>query len=194
MLSRERRLFFLAWLKNPLRVGTPVASGRRLARAMAAQLSSVREDEYVLELGAGTGAVTRALLQSGIPPKHLIIIERNHAFLEQLKQSFPQAIVLHGDARHAKELLHQRGIQHVAAIVSSLPLLSMPDTVRQAIVHAAFAVIKPDGVFIQYTYGLLSPVPERHQHVIGIRGQVAQRVWRNFPPARVWRYTAGAVA
>jgi phosphatidylethanolamine/phosphatidyl-N-methylethanolamine N-methyltransferase len=187
VLSRDRRLFFLRWLRNPLRIGVPIASSRGLAEAMAAQLS-VAPHEMVVELGPGTGVVTQALLQAGLPEKQLVVVERDHAFYDQLRRNFPQALVLQGDARHLRELLHHHGISQVAAIISSLPLLSMPDAIRHAIVHTAFEVIKPDGVFIQYTYGLLSPVPEHHQRAIGIHGRIIKRVWRNFPPARVWRY------
>jgi phosphatidylethanolamine/phosphatidyl-N-methylethanolamine N-methyltransferase len=189
MISREKRLFFLGWLRSPLEVGIPVASSRSLARAMAAQIE-VGPDEYVLELGAGTGAVTRALLSAGIRPQRLVIIERDQGFLHQLKHNFPQAIILKGDARNLKELLQQHQITNVAYVVSSLPLLNMPQPMRHDIVRAAFDVIKPSGMYIQYTYGLLSPLSPEHQRKIGISGQVAKRVWRNFPPARVWCYSA----
>jgi phosphatidylethanolamine/phosphatidyl-N-methylethanolamine N-methyltransferase len=191
VLSKDRRDFFLGWLRNPWCVGVPIASSRGLSDAMAAQLS-VGPNEYVLELGPGTGAVTRALLQTGLSPKQLVVIERDKGFLDQLKRSFPGAIILQGDARNLKELLHHHGIKQIAAVVSSLPLLGMPDTMRHAIVNSAFEIIKPSGAFIQYTYGLLSPVPKRHQRSIGIHGRVAKRIWRNFPPARVWRYTVEA--
>ena len=189
MLSRDRRTFFLRWLSNPRHIGVPVPSSQSLARAMAAQLS-VAPNEYVVELGPGTGVVTQALLQAGLAQQQLIVVERDHRFLEQLRHRFPQVLILQGDARNLRELLHQHGIKQIAAVVSSLPLLSMPDAIRHAIVHTVFSIIKPDGVFIQYTYGLLSPVPENHQRMIGIRGRIAKRVWRNFPPARVWRYVA----
>lgn len=190
MLSRERRLFFLRWLRNPHHVGVPVPSSKHLANAMAAQLSTVTPADYIVELGPGTGVVTRALCQAGVSQKNLIVIERDHRFVEQLKRDFPEIIILQGDARNIKELLQKHNITHVAGIVCCLPLLAMPDNVRLAIVNSAFEVLKPDGSFILYTYGLISPVSEHNQRLIGIRGKIAKRVWRNFPPARIWRYTA----
>lgn len=187
MLSRDRRLFFLRWLKSPLGVGVPVASGKSLARAMAAQLS-VSPEDYVLELGPGTGAVTRAIMHAGVNPERLIIIERDKGFKKQLQKHFPHALILIGDARNLREMLAEQGIEEVAAVVSSLPLLNMPHSLRHAIVNSAFEVLRPDGAFIQYTYGFMSPLPADAQRDIGIRGRVAKRIWRNFPPARVWRY------
>jgi phosphatidylethanolamine/phosphatidyl-N-methylethanolamine N-methyltransferase len=194
MLSRDKRLFFLRWLSNPWRMGVPVPSSRGLARAMAAQLSDLEPEEYVLELGPGTGVVTRALCQAGVKQQRLVIIESDAAFIRSLRHSFPDALILRGDACNLREILLKHNIRKVAAVVSSLPLLSMPDKIRQVIVNEAFKVIKTDGVFIQYTYGLLSPVPAKLQRAIGIRGRIAKRIWRNFPPARVWRYTAEVLA
>jgi phosphatidylethanolamine/phosphatidyl-N-methylethanolamine N-methyltransferase len=192
VLSRDKRLFFLRWLSNPWRMGVPVPSSKGLARAMAAQLSDMEPEDYVLELGPGTGAVTKAICQAGVSPQRLVIIEREAAFIESLKRDFPDALVLQGDARNLNALLHAHNIRQVAAVVSSLPLLSIPGEIRKAVVHEAFKALKDNGVFIQYTYGLLSPVPGRLQRAVGIRGRVAKRIWRNFPPARVWRYTAEA--
>jgi len=143
-----------------------------------------------VELGPGTGVITRAICQSNVSQKNLVIIERDHRFVEKLRHDFPQAIIVEGDARHLKELLEKHNIRHVAAVASSLPLLAMPDAICHAIVNAAFEVLRPDGVFIQYTYGPTSPVNEKHQRSIGIKGKVAKRVWGNFPPARVWCYRA----
>jgi phosphatidylethanolamine/phosphatidyl-N-methylethanolamine N-methyltransferase len=182
-------LFFLRWLRNPQHVGTPVPSSKRLAHAIASQVS-VSPEEYVVELGPGTGVITRALLQVGVPEQKIAVVELDHRFIEQLKRDFPQAVIIEGDARHLKELLEKKGIKEVAAVVSGLPLLAMPDRLCHEIVHAVFKVLKLEGSFLQYTYGLLSPVSEEHQRRIGIRGRVTKRVWRNFLPAKVWCYTS----
>lgn len=190
MLSRERRLFFLRWLRNPRQMGSVVPSSKGLARAMAAQLSALGPDEYVVELGPGSGVVTRALCEAGIPQNRLVVIERDEAFIAPLKKEFPEAIILGEDASNLVEILKQHNVKVVTAVVSSLPLLSLPGKVCEAIIHASFRALKRDGVYIQFTYGLSSPVPQAHQDAVGIRGQIVKRIWRNFPPARVWRYTA----
>lgn len=187
MLSRDRRLFFLAFLRNPRKVGNPFASGKSLSNAMAAQLD-VSEDEYVVELGAGNGAVTKAILKAGVKPEKLIIIERDKQFLKRLANKFPGVQVLQGDARQTDQILKDIGIGKVGAVVSSLPLLNMPHVVRHEIVNACFNALKKDGLYIQYTYGLVSPVPKRNQKEIGIKGHVKKNVLLNLPPARVWTY------
>jgi phosphatidylethanolamine/phosphatidyl-N-methylethanolamine N-methyltransferase len=192
MLSRERRLFFLRWLKNPRTMGAVWPSSANLANAMAAQLHKLHPEDYVLELGPGTGVVTKGLCRAGVPQKQLIIIERDSAFIGQLKKDFPEAIVLEGDARDLTSMLHAHNIHQVAAVVSSLPLLTIPKSIRDVVVHEAFRALKPNGVFIQFTYGLVSPVPRNLQRDVGISGKIAKRIWSNFPPARVWRYQTEA--
>jgi phosphatidylethanolamine/phosphatidyl-N-methylethanolamine N-methyltransferase len=161
---------------------------------MADQIPAITPSEYIVELGPGTGVVTKALARKGIPMQQLVVVEREQKFLGKLKHEFPHALIVQGDACHLKDILHKHGIKQVAAVVSSLPLLGMPDHIRHTILNTAFEVLKPTGVFIQFTYGLLSPVPETHQRSIGIRGDIAKKIWRNFPPARVWRYMSEKAA
>lgn len=191
MLSRDRRLFFLAFLRNPRKVGNPFASGKSLSKAMAAQLV-VGEDEFVIELGAGNGAVTRAILDAGIKPEKLIIIERDKQFLKRLTNKFPGVRIELGDARNTSEIVKALGIKQVGAVVSSLPLLNMPHAIRHDIVNSCFKALKKDGLYIQYTYGLVSPVPKPNQKDLGIKGNVKKNVLLNLPPARVWTYQAEA--
>lgn len=187
MLSKDRRLHFLAWLRHPVAVGNPFASGRGLCKAMAAQLD-VSPDEYVVEIGAGNGAVTKSILKAGVKPEKLVIIERDHKFRDELRRKYPGVHVELGDARDTDVILKNRGISEVGAVVSSLPLLNMPHALRHDIVQACFKVLKKDGQYIQYTYGFVSPVPKRNQKEIGISGEIRKFILLNIPPARVWSY------
>lgn len=157
---------------------------------MASQLKQIAPEDYVVELGPGTGVITRSICKLGINPKRLILIEREHRFIEQLKRDFPESIIVQGDARNIKELLAKQGIEQVGAVLCCLPLLNMPEGVRHMIVNAAFEVMKPAGLFVLYTYGWFSPVSRHSQSTMGIRGKVAKRIWRNFPPAKIWNYVA----
>lgn len=176
-------LFLARWLKAPHKVGALVPASRHLARAMAEQIAP--EEGLVIELGGGTGSITRALLDAGLAPERLIVIERDPAFCALLKKRFPGLKILRGDATRLRALLARFGIHHATTVVSSLPLLSMPKPLRQRIVEESFALLDERGSFIQYTYGAFSPLRRRKS---GLKGEVAERVWRNFPPASVWRF------
>ena len=186
MLS-ESRLLLKLWLKNPLKIGAVAASSPELAAAMARHIP-LHSDGYVVELGGGTGPVTRAILETGVPADRLIVVERDPVLHRHLAQRYPNVRVLQGDAMHLQQLLRREQIQPVKAIVSSLPLLSMKKAIQYRIGAQAFSVLEPGAPFIQFTYGLFSPL---NRHRLGVHGTVEDRVLQNLPPASVWLYRKG---
>jgi phosphatidylethanolamine/phosphatidyl-N-methylethanolamine N-methyltransferase len=186
MLS-ESRLLLKLWLKNPLKIGAVAASSPELAAAMARHIPVI-SDGYVVELGGGTGPVTRAILDTGVPAERLIVVERDPVLHRHLAQRYPQVRVLQGDAMHLQQLLRREHIAPVRAIVSSLPLLSMKKAIQHRIGSQAFSVLEPGAPFIQFTYGFFSPL---NRNRLGVSGTVEDRVLQNLPPASVWLYRKG---
>lgn len=182
--EQEAALFLSRWLKAPQRIGAVAPSSRALARAMAREVSPYG-DGVVVELGGGTGSITRALLERGVAPGQLVVIERDYTLAALLRKRFPGVKIVRGDAGELAALLAPLGIARIDAVVSSLPLLSLPKDLRRRIVEESFAVLGPGGAFIQFTYGVASPIPAPE---FGLRGEVADRVFLNFPPAAVWRF------
>ncbi|HXQ52009.1 MAG TPA: methyltransferase domain-containing protein [Stellaceae bacterium] len=182
--EQEAALFLSRWLKAPNRIGAVAPSSRGLSRAMARQVDPLA-DGVVVELGGGTGSITRALLERGVSPAHLVVVERDRTLAALLRQRFPGVKVVRGDAAELVELLRPLGLASVDTVVSSLPLLSMPKRLRERIVAESFALLGEGGIFVQFTYGVASPLaaPE-----LGLAGEVAQRIFLNFPPAAVWRF------
>lgn len=187
---QDNLLFLSRWIKAPLRIGAVVPSSRRLAQAMAAQLPP--EYEICVELGGGTGSLTRSLLDYGVPPEKLIVLERDPHLAALLRKKFPRVRVVQGDASRLPGILRAHGIGRVDAIMSSLPLVSMPRRLCQRIIASGFAALKPDGVFVQYTYGLMPPVSHRVAARLRFDGTLRVRIWQNIPPAAVWRYRRAA--
>jgi phosphatidylethanolamine/phosphatidyl-N-methylethanolamine N-methyltransferase len=177
-------LFFRLWLKDPFKIGAIAPSSPDLARAMA---SLVPDSQHypIVELGGGTGVITQALLERGIPPQKLIVVERDPTLHDLLQKRFPSVNVVQGDAAHLGALLHPHGISKVSTIVSGLPLLVFRKSVQQEIIAAAFAVMERGAPFIQFTYGPFSPLPRKE---LGLVGRVRKRVLNNLPPASIWVY------
>jgi len=178
-------LLFRLWLKSPLKIGAVAVSSPELAAAMARQIPR-GTDGYVVELGAGTGPVTRAILEAGVAPERLVVIERNPTLHRHLKERYPDVRVMLGDAVRLRRMMKQNGISPVIAIVSSLPLRSMKESERCRIADESFSVLEPGAPFIQFTYGLSSPLPRRG---LGVHGRLKDRVLQNLPPANIWLYT-----
>ena len=184
----EARLFFRRWLAHPLRVGALFPSGSSLATAVAKAVQiNYRPGEYVVELGPGTGAVTRALMESGIPEDRLILVERDPDMVAWLRERFKVAQILQSDANCLNETLSQHGKKDkVLTVISSLPFSVMSETVGEKIIKAIFASLEDGGRMVQYTYHLSSPIP--HQK-LDLAAKRCSWVLFNFPPATVWLFS-----
>lgn len=173
-------LFLCEVLANPRAMGAACPSSRQLAAGMAALLPS-RFNGHVVELGAGTGVVTAALLRRGIRPQQLIVVERSPSLVAHLRRRFPHLNVLQGDAVELAEIL-QTHRADVGAIVSSLPLRSLAPSTVQAILHQVDKVLNSNGLFIQFTYALGALPCRFPRRFTPVHSKV---IWKNFPPARV---------
>lgn len=185
----QQLTFFREWIKHPLQMASVLPSGRPLARMMVSAMPA--NARCVIELGGGTGVITEALIHHGVSPAQLLVLEMNATMHAILRRRFPRAQVLCADARHVNELAQRTGVlapEGADAILSSLGLLTMPPELQRDIVSAALAVLRPGGVFVQYTYGLRSPLNEQVQQELGLRCTRVGMVWRNLPPAQVFAY------
>ena len=182
-------LFLREFLRAPLRTGAQQPSSRALAAAMAAEIDPAA-DGPVVELGPGTGVVTRALLDRGIPEDRLILIELNPSFADHVRRMFPQATVLNGSAFDMRRLITTEigggADPQIAGVVSGLPLRGRPDALRTRLLEDALDLARPAaGRFVQFTYWYDSPVPFDRTRVDGRRTRfVPFNLW----PASVWTY------
>ncbi|MBS0358811.1 MAG: methyltransferase domain-containing protein [Proteobacteria bacterium] len=172
--------FFREVFSNPATVGAAWPSSKRLAEALARQVP-LDPKGVVVELGPGTGMITEALLERGIPAEKIIAIERSEALVKHLRKKFPQVTIIHGDAMHLADLLGQDA-STLAAIVSSLPLRSLPRTIVEGLSKELEKVMKKESVFIQFTYHWKKEYPGLTLKLVRNLGKI---VWWNFPPARV---------
>ena len=187
MNTKAELVFFAKWLRAPFRVASVTPSGARLARAMAAGLPD--GEGLVIELGGGTGPVTQALLEAGVAPADLLVIERDRHFHRLLSQRFPGISVLLGDAFDLESLVEARGKRDsVRAIVSGLPMVPMGAKDQVRILRQALALTGGRGPFVQFSYGLASPIKPSVKADLGLSSRCVAQVWRNVPPARVWVY------
>lgn len=185
--SRANWLFFRQWLRRPFAIGAVMPSGRELARAMA-NASESGSGRLIVELGGGTGSITQALLDTGLPPEQLVVVERDRRLYRVLTARFPGIRILHMDALQALKVLGEECRGEVGSIVSGLPLLSMPPEFQEQLLEESFRLVGRDGGFIQFTYGPVSPVSQRRLSGMGLRAEKVSRARLNIPPASVWRY------
>jgi phosphatidylethanolamine/phosphatidyl-N-methylethanolamine N-methyltransferase len=181
--------FIRQWVENPRLIGAVSPSGPALAKAMASYVD-LKKEGPIIELGPGTGPVTQALLARGIAPERLVLVEYEQGFCHLLAERYPGVQIVQGDAYSLKNTLQNKLSAQPITVVSSLPLLVRPERDRVELLHQAFELMGPEGLFIQFTYGLTkSPMP-MHAHSINgaYVGKGSAPILLNIPPARVWRY------
>lgn len=179
--------FIRSWIDKPLHMGAVMPSGKALARTMA-QYVDPQGTGPVIELGPGTGAITTALVAHGIDQKRLVLVEFNPTFCALLRERYPQATVVQGDAYTLRDTLWDVLKEPASAVVSGLPLVTKPMLTRLKLIRDAFAALAPSAPFVQFTYSVAPPIPKS---LPGVSTEASERIWMNLPPARVWVYRKG---
>ncbi len=183
----EEIRFFKGWIDGPKRVGAILPTSAYTARRMAS-LINPRSGLPVLELGPGTGVITKAILQRGVPAKDLVAIEYSSDFYEHLTQHYPDVRFINGDAFDLDRTLGELKDQQFDAVISGIPLLNFPMQARIDLLESLLDRMAPGRPVVQISYGPVSPIvarPERY-HI-----QHFDFVVRNIPPAQLWVYRRG---
>jgi phosphatidylethanolamine/phosphatidyl-N-methylethanolamine N-methyltransferase len=182
-------MFFRRWLANPLQMGSVIPSSAALCDRIVRHTRRAG-DEVVVELGAGTGVISRALLDSGLPAERLIVVEIVPDMAKHLRMVLPGANVIEGDARSLPDLVPPYWHGRIGTVICGIPLVLLPVTEQRRFIDA-IDLVAPGRGFLHFSYCATSPLPARRH------GLTARReAWTplNFPPASVWRYTPGGAA
>ena len=176
--------FLRSWIEKPLHMGAVMPSGRVLARTMA-QYVDIKSSAPVVALGPGIGAITSALIERGVDQKRLVLVEYNPSFCALLRDRYPHARVVQGDAYTLRDSLRNVLSAPASAVVSGLPLVTKPMLTRLKLIRDAFIALAPGAPFVQFTYSVAPPIPKS---LPGVSTEASERIWMNLPPARVWVY------
>lgn len=177
-------LYFRRFLKHPARLASLTPSSPALGRLVARQVRRA-PDEYVVELGCGTGAITRGLLATGLPPERLIAVDLDVALMGVLRETFPEITALECDAAQITHHLPPDIIGKVGTVICGIPVSLLPREKQRALRDEMFALMPPERRFLAYTHRLTSPLPRES---LGLEGERLARTLRNLPPASVWGY------
>lgn len=179
--------FFRGWMGNTKTVGSVTPTSRICARSMASVVNP-ESGLPVLEIGPGTGPITRAILERGVKPEMLWSVEYSEDFYEHLKLEIPGVNFVLGDAFKLDATLGENRHLTFDSVVSGVPLLNFPMATRVAFIEDLLSRIPAGRPVMQLTYGPKSPVPagagnfsvKHHDFIL-----------RNVPPANLWIYRRG---
>lgn len=180
--SDDTGSFIRGWVRDPRATGALLPSGRALARLLAAQVAL---GEQVVELGAGTGTVTEAILRRGVRPQDLTLVERNLDFAGILRRRFPHTNVVSADALSFAEQVSSGTT--FDCVVSGLPLLLFPAADKARLLEQVLAVMSARGRLLQFTYAGFCPISRELRARFSLRATLVGVAARNLPPAFVYR-------
>jgi phosphatidylethanolamine/phosphatidyl-N-methylethanolamine N-methyltransferase len=180
--------FFKGWIRNPLAMGAFAPSGKSLAKLMAKDVSA---GSRVIELGAGTGTVTAALLANGVAPSNLYVVERDPQFVKILERRFPRCHVIAADALALALPFDAAGAFDF--VISGLPLLCFSPDKRYRALREALQLLKPHGRLHQFTYAGRCPVDRDLRALLRVDSVLLGIAALNLPPGFVYRLTPRSV-
>lgn len=180
----EEIRFFKGMMQGPKTVGAIVPTSSVTAKRMASVID-VKSDLPVLELGPGTGVITKQILARGVPAEKIVSVEYSEDFYRRLVEDYAGVNFIHGDAFDLKNILDGFADQTFDCVISAVPMLSFPMEARIQLLEDLLSRIPEGRPVVQITYGPVSPIiakPDRY-HI-----QHFDFVVRNIPPAQLWIY------
>jgi phosphatidylethanolamine/phosphatidyl-N-methylethanolamine N-methyltransferase len=182
VFKSDLMMFWGQLLRKPGQVVALAPSSSVLCAEMAAAITP--DGGPVIELGPGTGNITRAMMARGLPADQIHAVEMNPDFCAKLRAEIPGLNVYHISAGDIATL----PVENAQAVVSGLPLLSMPVGLQRAILGGTLAKTRKGGTYTQFTYGPKPPVARAIRDEFNLTWRASRKIWWNMPPARVYRF------
>ncbi len=188
------RRFLSEFVFHPVTTGAIAPSSRRLAREMVSWVDWDRVDVCV-EFGPGTGAFTGSILESLRPGARFLAVELNPQFAALMARRFPRVETVCRSVADIEPICTERGIGRIDCIICGLPWASFAADLQRCLMNAVLSRLAPGGCFATFAYlqGTWLPAGMRFKELLQDAFPDVQRsriVWRNLPPAFVYRCRA----
>ncbi|MBD8553820.1 methyltransferase domain-containing protein [Rhizobium sp. CFBP 8762] len=180
----EEIRFFKGWMNNTKAVGAVLPTSSVTAKRMASVID-LNSRLPVLELGPGTGVITKAILGRGIAPANVVSVEYSTDFYNQLLKDYPGVHFINGDAFNLDKTLGAKAGEQFDCVISAVPLLAFPMEKRIAFIEDLLSRLPPDRPVVQITYSPVSPLVAKPE---SYRIEHLDFIVRNIPPAQLWIY------
>jgi phospholipid N-methyltransferase len=179
-----RLVFFQEFLKHPLQIGSVIPSSRFLERRIV-EAAGVASAEVIIELGPGTGGVTRAILRAMSPQATLLSVEINPIFNKLINKIEDGRLIPHlGSASELKEIISKYDLAAPNAIVSGIPFSTMSRSTGSQIIESVSSLLSPKGRFVAYQVN--NQVATLCQPFLG-PGKTSTELL-NIPPMRIFQW------
>lgn len=148
----------------------------------------------IVEYGPGTGVFTQGISRRLHPDAQFFAIERSADLAELTRARCPGTAVHEASAADVQRLCQEQGMGTIDAVVCGLPWASFPESLQASILDATLEVLRPGGQFATFAYwqGVVLPAGRKFSQRLRAGFSDVHRsptVWRNLPPAFVYRCT-----
>jgi phosphatidylethanolamine/phosphatidyl-N-methylethanolamine N-methyltransferase len=145
----------------------------------------------VVELGAGAGAVTAAIVAQAAEGTMVIAVEKDPELAERLRSRQLGVRVITADAVTLPAILAEHGAHYADVIVSVLPWTLFGPAQQRTLLRIFAGALRADGVFTAaaYSFSYWTPAARRFRHELGqVFGEVlpTRTMWRHLPPAMTY--------
>ena len=187
----SKNVLFRRFLRNPVQVGALCPSSRGLCRMMVSHVG-MESAGVIVELGPGTGVITREIVRKMPENARLIAIELDEALCGLLRQQFPAITVCNDSAAGIGDILKRYSLPNPEVVISGLPWANFTPKLQRSILCSVAEHIAPGGYFATFAYlqGLMFPTGQRFRKLLGevfSEVQTSPVIWKNLPPAFVYR-------
>ena len=182
---------FSHFIRNPRQIGACCPSGIALCREIVDNMK-LNEADLVVELGPGTGAITKYLVEKMVDSAKLLCVELNRDFVDQLQLQYPKSTFICDSASNLPYILKAKNLPSADIVLSGLPWAIFSENLQTEILTAVYDSLKVGGQFATFAYvqGLLMPAGIRFRKKLDLqfsKVETSRIIWKNFPPAVVYR-------
>ena len=179
------------FIKSPTSVGSIWPSSPVLANAITTDIN-LEKSSSIVELGPGTGIFTEYIIKKKEHNAKFFVVELNPELCNIIKNKYPTIKVYNESAANLELLKNEERLEHIETIISGLPWASFPTHVQNSIMEAIHVSLKPNGIFTTFAYiqGALLPSAIKFRRLLKkyfSSVETSKIVWRNIPPAFIYR-------
>lgn len=181
-------MFLYQYITKPKQIGALCPSSSKLAFAMTEHIE-LDKARYIAEIGAGTGAFTRSILQKKNQAANFFAVEVNEKMANKLSHKIENLDIEVDSAQSLKKIICKRGINNLDIIISGIPWAFLNKQEQDQLLNTLYECLNEGGYFATFAYIIPTFAKVRFKeklYSLFSEVKISKIIWRNIPPAFVY--------